>query len=270
MKSQIISESNSFSGKKVCNKHSNDEINSLCNEYQKLSDRNEPRAEAVFVEICDCLKGLVLKIARKYPMNNVEEEDVLTAGAEGILNALKKYDSEMGPFVTFAWKYIKGELSELCKWNNMPAATLPQGMRRKIKMYDDYIGDSSNLSYEEKAQIIGCEVKYVPIIEASRNLTASYVKDVDDTEEVLAYSTAFSPEKKVEEEANKEILKRALSELNDQQRKVVCMREGYDTDRAYTKKEIAESLNITEDRVGRLYEQGIRMLKTKYFTLVSI
>ena len=55
---------------------------------------------------------LIYKIAKKF--YNVEIDDLFQAGSIGLIKAYRKFDSEKSPdFISFAYKYIFGEMYEL-------------------------------------------------------------------------------------------------------------------------------------------------------------
>lgn len=56
--------------------------------------------------------GLVIKIAQSFtPRNPLELDDFIQLGRIGLWKAIKKYDPSRAKLCTYAWFYIKGEIS---------------------------------------------------------------------------------------------------------------------------------------------------------------
>jgi RNA polymerase sigma factor (sigma-70 family) len=91
----------------------NEEVNKLIDKVKNAND-----AETAWQRLCDNFKRYVHKLAweklDKFDFDNVKktaiEEDLYQAGWIGFIDALKKYNPNKAEFITYATKYIYGEI----------------------------------------------------------------------------------------------------------------------------------------------------------------
>jgi RNA polymerase sigma factor (sigma-70 family) len=94
----------------------NEEVNKLIAKITNAKNAND--AETAWQRLCDNFKRYVHKLAweklDKFDFDNVKktaiEEDLYQAGWIGFIDALKKYNPNKAEFITYATKYIYGEI----------------------------------------------------------------------------------------------------------------------------------------------------------------
>lgn len=60
--------------------------------------------------------GLVYSIAKLHYREGIDFDDLCQAGFEGLLKAVRSYNSERGSFYVYASKYIEGHIRAFLKW----------------------------------------------------------------------------------------------------------------------------------------------------------
>ncbi len=111
---------------------------------------------------------LIYSIAKKF--YNVEREDLYQAGCLGLIKANNNYKEEFGPFSSYAYKYIFGEMYELSvKCRNIKLNKYYLKLYKLIIKAHSYLTQvlSKEPTFEEISEYIGypsSEIEYVSIL----------------------------------------------------------------------------------------------------------
>ena len=73
----------------------------------------------------------------------------------------------------------------------------------------------------------------------------------------------------MEDEAERELLKRALSKLSDRERDIIDLRFGLKTGEAQTQKQVADAMGISQSYISRLEKRIMKRLKRDLLRMQS-
>jgi len=240
------------------------------NKYQRIFDIDQGKVderlrEDLILKYAPLLKYIVDRMAIRLPAH-ISKEELTSAGAVGLLDALDKFDAEMGfKFQTYAEHRIKGAiLDELRRMD-----WIPRSIRKDIHRIEDAItAVKSRLGREpddfEVAQEMGIDIdSYYNIIGRARGIGLLSLDEVmpDGSSPKYARQAADTPspfdELKIKE--LKKTISKSLSSLSKKEQLVISLYY-YDE---LTLKEIAEVLDLTESRISQIHSKAVIRLRAK-------
>lgn len=240
------------------------------NKYQRIFDIDQGKIDArlredLILKYAPLVKYIVDRIAIRLPPYILKEE-LISAGAVGLLDAIDKFDSEMGfKFQTYAEHRIRGTvLDELRKMD-----WIPRSIRKDIHRIEDAI---TAVKYRvdrepedfEVAQEMGLDVdSYYNIIGRAQGIGLLSLDIImpDGSTPKFARQASDGPspfdELKIKE--LKKIISKALLSLSKREQLVISLYY-YDE---LTLKEIAKVLDLTESRISQIHSKAIIRLRAK-------
>ena len=240
------------------------------NKYQQFFDVDQGKIDArlredLIIKYAPLLKYIVDRMAIRLPPY-ISKEELTSAGAVGLLDALDKFDSEMGfKFQTYAEHRIKGAiLDELRKMD-----WIPRSIRKEIHRIEDAITAlKSRLGKEpedfEIAQEMGIDIdSYYSIISRARGVSLLSLDEIMPDGSTPKYakqaSKAPSPFDQLKIKEMKEFISEALLSLSRKEQLVISLYY-YDE---LTLREIAEVLDVTESRISQIHSKAIIRLRAR-------
>jgi RNA polymerase sigma factor for flagellar operon FliA len=232
------------------------------------TDHGKPKTgprEDLILEYAPLVKYIVDRMALRFPPN-ISKEELVSAGIIGLLDALDKFDSEMGiKFQTYAEHRIRGAiLDELRKMD-----WIPRSVRKDIHRLEDAITAvklrvGRDPEDSEITQEMGINIdSYHKIISRARGIgLLSLDETLPDgfTPKFAGQASDLpSPIDELKVKELKEIISKALSELSEREQFVVSLYY-YDE---LTLKEIAKVLGLTESRISQIHSKAIIKLRAK-------
>jgi RNA polymerase sigma factor for flagellar operon FliA len=238
--------------------------------YQRLFDVDQGKIDAklredLILKYAPLLKYIVDRIAIRLPPY-ISKEELTSAGAVGLLDALDKFNAEMGfKFQTYAEHRIKGAiLDELRKMD-----WIPRSIRKDIHRVEDAITAlKSRLGKEpddfEIAQEMGIDIdSYYSIISRARGVALLSLDEVMPDGSTPRYvkqaSSTPSPFDELKVKEVKKTISKALLSLSEKEQLVISLYY-YDE---LTLREIAKVLDLTESRISQIHSKAIIRLRTK-------
>lgn len=248
----------------------------------KRGNRGSLRARNCFVV---CNRGLVVNMAKRYfallSEKNMEMDDLIQEGNIGLMNALKKFDPEIGKFGTYAVWWVRQAILITILHKNWPIHVPPRISEAYHFQISKAIGEicekTANPTTEELAELTGLDEEIV-----QKTLKASLFRGVrslnsrvgEDEELGSFIKNPNSPDPFLESaiEEKRRLLRKLLSTLSAQDRNVVSLRYGIGINGP------AKSLNetalmlyqkgfrskvVTRERVRQIEEKAIKRLKQK-------
>lgn len=247
-----------------------------------LSEEEEQKLLETF-KLENCLKSAhklimsqlktVIFLARQYKNYGLSEEDLVQEGNIGLMKAVKNFDiqhkvrlytyalvwikAEMQSFILKNWKIVKiGTTKNLKKlfFNfksiqkemidlNIDKKQLIETISQKLNVSKEEVKEIQNYFYNSEVEIdLNYENDEKPAFELIEEVTPE---------------TLYIEYKDSEKENN--LVKKALSILNEKQSKVIQLR--YYTEDKKTHKEIAEMLGISSERVRQIENEALVKLK---------
>lgn len=190
---------------------------------------------------------LVIKIAARFNGRGMDFEDLVAEGNNGLLAAIDKYDYKKGfKFSTYATWWIRQAIqrgiSSKARAIRVPAHVYDEMNRiRKVQraLSLELYRDPTIEELAERANVTIEQAEEFLLYEEDITSLNTFVKDDDDAtkEDFVPDSNALNPEEEASKAIDSEIVKRNLSELNEKEQFVVCLRFGISINYLFTKEE---------------------------------
>lgn len=225
--------------------------------------------ETVILRYAPLVKMIALRLAMRLPPH-IDMEDLINVGIAGLLEAIDRYDPSRGVKIeTYLSIRIRGAmLDELRRMD-----WVPRSVRQKRKEAEEaYIKLESTLNREpteeELAEYLGMEnEEYQRFLQESSYLAFISLEDLGlkDGEEGRSILECIGDPKGVDPffhlnfKEVKELLGKAIEELPERERLVLCLYYYEDLNL----KEIGRILEVSESRVSQIHSQAILRLKAK-------
>lgn len=226
----------------------------------------EENKEEIIKEFMPLIKYTALRLSWRLPPA-LTEEDLISAGVVGLLEALERYDPTVAKLNTFVEYRIKGAMLDLIEKNQF----LPKSVNKKIfevkrvinelekelgrMPEDEEIAKRCGITLDEYYQICDWAGK-------SKVLSFNVVNKDDEDLDIAAFIADredYTPPLLIEKTQLVEKLTEAIGQLSEKEQIVLNL---YYNDEL-TMKEIAQILGVTEGRVCQIHNQAILKLRSK-------
>lgn len=214
--------------------------------------------------------GFVVSLARKYQINGVALDDLISEGNIAMMLAARKWDASKGePFIKYAvWDIRRAIAQEVAKQSSVVStpqleqkkkSTIIKTKKQLEQKHQDTVSDY------DVADEMGIKVKRVgETMRATRSqlsMDAPIFSGVSDT---VGSKFPSRNDKSASELADisffEDEISDALSVLNERERKVICLYYGIKGD-SYTMMEIAEMMDLKRERVRQIRKKAERKLR---------
>lgn len=234
----------------------------------KAGDRE---ARAALVE---AFMPLIASVARNYRQTaRVERIELLQEGVVGLLRALERYEPERGtPFWAYASWWVRQAMQQLVAELTRPVVLSDRALRRLSQVRDAYarglrltgrepgreqLASETGISREQIDDLLTVDVRPRSLDAATVDAADSRVGALGD---LLADPLAEGEYELVLEAMQAEELLSLLAGLSERERSILRSRFGLDGEEEESRREIAERLGVSAERVRQLEERALRKL----------
>lgn len=240
----------------------------LINLFKELEETSKEKDEQKYIEIRNKIieQNLNLVKSRVQHICGRQDEDLIEAGNEALIHAIKKFDIKKNyEFSTYAvhWldQAIHRELNKQANWGKIPNHKY-ENVKSVLKKLSKTIDE---ITAAEIAIETGMtESEATNIINALRKpLSFNYQPYESDSE---LFDILSTNETALEEQIESQLLKEDLigflkNKLSKNQLLIIMLRYGLDDGRAKTLEEVGEILHITRERVRQVEAKALRKLR---------
>jgi RNA polymerase primary sigma factor len=210
---------------------------------------------------------LVVKIAQDYSDAGLPLIDLIQEGNIGLIEAVDRFDVERGyRLSTYAsWWIRRTILAAITDYSRM--IRIPDYLFRAVRRLEQMRSLSQNgrVDEEEITQVLGVSVERLRQIETQVNEILSLDQVVGDKsdetrEELIADSTALSPEREALRLLFQDELKRVFDHIPARQALAIRLHYGIEDGCSYSLAEVGRTMNITRERARQLVKEGLNRI----------
>jgi RNA polymerase primary sigma factor len=218
--------------------------------------------------------SFVVKVASEYRNLGLPFEDLLNEGNLGLIEAAHRYDASKGTkFITYAiWWIRKSILKALSEHSNL--VRVPTYQMKKVREIRDAENVlSSRLGRRPRREEISKRLdrslsKVDQVLQFNlreMSLDDRFGKERDKPiSDFLVDARSVDPEADLIKHEATGLVAQAMSQLNEQERKVIAHRFGIQMRRPFTLKEIGEMMSISRERVRQIECQAKSRLRKMF------
>lgn len=215
---------------------------------------------------------LVISCAKKYQDRGVEMSDLVSAGYEGLITAVDKYDYRRGlRFSTNAVYWIQNSLNRYitnCGRSIRYPVHIWEKINRMRKFQTEYL---SAYGEEPSINIISSELnmsvkdvkKYLEYATSQIiSLNESYDEDDNTLEDIIEDESSENIDSGIEKESLYSTLKGVLNTLTEQEKEVIIFRYGLFGKSSLTLEELGRKWGVSRERIRQIEIKA--MLKMRH------
>lgn len=232
-------------------------IEDVWKEYEKT---HRPELKDQLIEHYVHLVKLVAGRLSIYLNQYIDTDDLVGYGTLGLIDAIDKFDlTKNVKFETYASLRIRGSILDAIRKLDW----IPRTLRKKQKDMDKaYLEMESQLGRqpepEEMAKYLNVSLK--DYYEMLQEVNISSLVSIDDTTyhlDTIRDNSATLPENHAVETEMRDILAKAIDELPDREKKVICLYYYEEL----TLKEISKVLEVSESRISQIHTKAVSKLR---------
>ncbi len=210
----------------------------------------------------------VMNIAKRYANRGVPLMDLINEGNMGLIDAAKHYDPEKGNFLTYAQHWVIQRILKAL-FEQSTLIRIPLSQRKNFKEISRAISELVTKleripTIREVAQYTGIDVKKASLLYNYYKDTLSLDMPIDE-EITLIDRLPDKTEDDPEETAMKKVIMSkiysAIDELDDREKKILCLYYGLKGHPRASLREIAKIMNISRERVRQIKDRALEKIR---------
>lgn len=212
----------------------------------------------------------VVSVAKQYQNKGIPLSDLINEGIFGLITAAEKFDPDMGyHFISYAVWWIKQSImkaiSEKVRMIRLPMNKNADLMTLQKAKHQFEQETGENATVKELSSLTNFDEDTVKTLLAYSEDVSSLDAPIGDGEngslfgDMLA-SDQMSPDEQTQEASINEVVNRALSKLNDKERKIIELRFGFNNQKRLSLKEIGDLFNLTKERIRQIEKKVLTMM----------
>ena len=219
--------------------------------------------------------GLVKFMSRQYRTLNMTPEDLQQEGVIGLVKAVDRFDHRRKfRFSTYATYWVRQTITRSMS-KNEKLIRIPINLAPKapavFQMLDTRMSETSRLPGVTELAVLCSlsEVEVSTILEFYRPTISLDGDNKDDNEaativDVLEQNQFPSAIKSLSDSTLKDRLHVAINSLSEKEAKVIRCRYGLENHTEMTLQDIANTLDVTRERVRQIQNSGLKKLQRKF------
>lgn len=217
---------------------------------------------------------LVVSVAKKYVNKGVDLEDLISAGHEGLLLAVDKYDYKMGlTFSNYAIWWIRQTITRSIanesKIIRIPVHAYEYLLKIKKFMQNYYVNYGQRPSVETISKALNLNEDVIesvlPYIDDMVSLNDQIKNDeCNDTELIDLIKDDYNLEEEMfEKNKNKEFRDYVFNYpyLTDREKLVLSYRFGFEDGQIHTLEDVGQVMGVTRERIRQIENRAIKRLR---------
>lgn len=205
---------------------------------------------------------LIKSIVKRFK-GRLEYDDLMQLGAMGFTKAMMGFDEKFGVrFSTYAVPMITGEIKRFLRDDGViKVSRYSKILAYKISAYIDQIEKSGAPSptVDELAKTFDCDLGDIVLALDSSRMVLSLNETLDEDED-LTLGDKIADKNTPENDLNKLIIKDAVQNLPERERKIIYLR--YFRDK--TQSDVATELGVSQVQVSRLENKILAKIKDNF------
>lgn len=235
----------------------NEETESLILQAQKGDEQAKEK-------LLSCNYPLIKSIVKRYISRGVEYDDLYQLGSMGFVKAINNYDSSFGvKFSTYAVPMIAGEIKRFLRDDG--AIKVSRSIKTLSTKINQWIDEEKKLKNNvpsvsdiaKKFEVEESEVVFA--MDSVHCLVSLYEKTDDKSESSPSLIDKIVGENNEERTLEKIILRDAIAELNEREKKIIMLRYF----RGKTQTEIARMMNVSQVQISRIESKILESIRNK-------
>ncbi len=242
----------------------------------ELARRIRQGDEDALHELTQANLRFVVSVAKQYQNQGLSLADLINEGNIGLIKAAHRFDETRGfKFISYAVWWIRQSILQAIVENSrivrMPLSRV-SAYNRVHDAYSSFVQTFEREPTEEElAESLNMSIKEVQTILAAGNRHVSFdapLPTADDGEatllDVFTPEDGLNPEMELMTESLREEIAQGLASLSPREVEVISAFYGLNGKKALSLEEIAESFNLSRERVRQIKERAIRRLRKAY------
>lgn len=231
------------------------------------------KGEAVYNELINSylplVRFIVSRLNFKLP-NHLEQEDLVSYGIFGLMDAVKKFDWERGvKFETYASQRIRGAVVDALRREQWAPRSVADKLKMLQRAYQKFENEGvTDISEELLAEEMGISIKalrelmteisQLSVVSLDEFLHGQEIENISRVD-TLSDPNSPNPASSVLEDEFKDYLASAIEELPEKDRVVISLYYYEEL----TLREIGLILEVSESRVSQLHARALMRLRDK-------